>query len=280
MKTPHEAPDPARLSATRARPGLRRDQPRLYSVRQGHYFARSTNRFWPAFTASRLSRRIRDGLASSAWPPEHDGALLGFGHRLHRRRQARLGQRRRARPRRLRALGAASSPEAPPCGAARGVLPRAHRVPAVPRPGSRIDGRVPVLGPQPEVMGSTRLFVVPNPSPPNAHISTLGRSTSWYDRLADFLGPALARHGLDGRSGARSRFEGLLENAERKVGAPRNQSDVSRAWGTSRRTTPGPSRLSSLALSTLHADVETNCTSIGRDRAGASPRLPRRTGRL
>jgi len=49
--------------------------PGLYSVRQGHYFARSTNRFWPAFTASRLSRRIRDGLAVERLAPEHDGAL-------------------------------------------------------------------------------------------------------------------------------------------------------------------------------------------------------------
>jgi TDG/mug DNA glycosylase family protein len=43
-----------------------------------------------------------------------------------------------------------------------------------------------VLGPQPEVVGSTRLFVVPNPSPANAHF-TLADQTSWYDRLADFV---------------------------------------------------------------------------------------------
>jgi TDG/mug DNA glycosylase family protein len=43
-----------------------------------------------------------------------------------------------------------------------------------------------VLGPQPESIGDTRLFVVPNPSPANAHF-TLADQTSWYDRLADFL---------------------------------------------------------------------------------------------
>jgi TDG/mug DNA glycosylase family protein len=49
-----------------------------------------------------------------------------------------------------------------------------------------VEGRAPVLGPQPEVVGSTRLFVVPNPSPANAHF-TLADQTSWYDRLADFV---------------------------------------------------------------------------------------------
>jgi TDG/mug DNA glycosylase family protein len=43
-----------------------------------------------------------------------------------------------------------------------------------------------VLGPQPEVVGPTRLFVVPNPSPANAHF-TLADQTSWYDRLADLI---------------------------------------------------------------------------------------------
>ena len=55
-----------------------------------------------------------------------------------------------------------------------------------------IDDRVPVLGPQPERVGSTRLFVVPNPSPANAHF-TLADQTVWYDRLADFLGEGAIR---------------------------------------------------------------------------------------
>ena len=46
--------------------------------------------------------------------------------------------------------------------------------------------RAPALGPQPELVGTTRLFVVPNPSPANAHF-TLADQAAWYDRLADFL---------------------------------------------------------------------------------------------
>ena len=47
--------------------------------------------------------------------------------------------------------------------------------------------REPVkLGPQPETVGSTRLFVVPNPSPANAHFTPADQA-AWYDRVADFL---------------------------------------------------------------------------------------------
>jgi len=36
-------------------------------------------------------------------------------------------------------------------------------------------------------IGQTRLFVVPNPSPANAHATPDGQ-TAWYDRLADETG--------------------------------------------------------------------------------------------
>jgi len=41
----------------------------------------------------------------------------------------------------------------------------------------------PVLGEQPLRIGRTRLFVVPSPSPANAHASPTVQ-TEWYDRLA------------------------------------------------------------------------------------------------
>ena len=53
--------------------------PGLYSVERGHYFARSTSRFWPAFSASRLSARVRERLGVDVLGPQHDGDLLGFG---------------------------------------------------------------------------------------------------------------------------------------------------------------------------------------------------------
>jgi TDG/mug DNA glycosylase family protein len=43
------------------------------------------------------------------------------------------------------------------------------------------------LGAQPVRLGGAAVFVVPNPSPANAHF-TLTDQTGWYDRLADNLG--------------------------------------------------------------------------------------------
>ena len=45
------------------------------------------------------------------------------------------------------------------------------------------------LGLQPYAIGETRIFVVPNPSPANAHF-TPADQTRWYDALADALAEA------------------------------------------------------------------------------------------
>ena len=41
--------------------------PSLYSVAQGHYFARKTNRFWPALSRSILSESARRSLGVVRW---------------------------------------------------------------------------------------------------------------------------------------------------------------------------------------------------------------------
>jgi double-stranded uracil-DNA glycosylase len=43
------------------------------------------------------------------------------------------------------------------------------------------------LGPQALRLGEAAVFVVPNPSPANAHF-TPADQTGWYDRLASYLG--------------------------------------------------------------------------------------------
>src|SRR5262249_17426854 len=53
--------------------------PGLYSVERGHYFARSTSRFWPAFSGSKLSAKLRLELGSEILQPEHDVQLPGSG---------------------------------------------------------------------------------------------------------------------------------------------------------------------------------------------------------
>lgn len=53
--------------------------PGLYSAQHGHYFARPTNRFWPAFSKSRLSTEIRTSLGKEALDAADDAKLLQFG---------------------------------------------------------------------------------------------------------------------------------------------------------------------------------------------------------
>lgn len=160
--------------------------PAIYSVQRGHYFARATNRFWPAFSASKLSESVRKGLGTDSLGPENDADLLRFG------------------------IGFTDTVKRPSANAAdldssdfekslpvlldklRRYAPRIacfHGLTGY-RPFLRLGlgraDRRPILGEQPEVIGTTRIFVVPNPSPANAHY-TLAEQTAWYDRVADSL---------------------------------------------------------------------------------------------
>ena len=159
--------------------------PGLYSVQKGHYFARKTSRFWPAFSASRLSERLRRELGLDTLQPEHDSLLTQFGIGLTdviKRPSANAGE-----------LEPAEFTKWAPI-----LLEKIHRyAPRVAcfhgltgfRPFLRIalhSDRLPILGPQPEMISKTQLFVVPNPSPANAHF-TLADQISWYDRLSEFL---------------------------------------------------------------------------------------------
>ena len=160
--------------------------PGAYSVARGHYFARPTSRFWPAFSKSRLSERARRVLGRPTLGPECDGELLragvGFTDVVKRTtaNAAQLTPADFARwaPKLLAKL--------------RRYRPRVacfHGLTGY-RPFLRIalgrDGAAPELGPQPETIGATRIFVVPNPSPANAHFTPADQA-AWYDRLAEFI---------------------------------------------------------------------------------------------
>jgi TDG/mug DNA glycosylase family protein len=160
--------------------------PGLYSVQRRHYFARRANRFWPAFSASILSEPVRRALGVDTLRAEHDTELPRFGigfTDVVKRPSANAAD-----------LKATDFEKWAPRLVERLLRYRPsvacfHGLTAY-RPFSdialrRID-RLPRLGPQPEVVGATRLYVVPNPSPANAHF-TLADQTAWYDRLADFL---------------------------------------------------------------------------------------------
>jgi TDG/mug DNA glycosylase family protein len=159
--------------------------PSLLSAAKGHYFARGTNRFWPGFSRSRLSMRARQGLRVEQLEPVHDQALPDYGIGF-----TDVVKRPTAN---ANALGRAEFT----AGAMLLVTKLERSQPRIAcfhgvtgyRPFAAVLGstdRALALGPQPLLVGETRLFVVPNPSPANAHF-TPAEQTEWYDRLADYL---------------------------------------------------------------------------------------------
>jgi len=159
--------------------------PSSFSVAQGHYFARKANRFWPSFSRSILSRSAREALGVSRLEPIHDRALLdqGFGF---------TDAVKRASPRASDISPAEFAAAVadlviklehfrPKIACFHGIMAYRHVHRALTQ--SRTD---PALGAQHLCIGATRLYVVPNPSPANAHF-TPADQTEWYDRLSHFL---------------------------------------------------------------------------------------------
>ncbi len=156
--------------------------PSVYSVAQGHYFARKTNRFWPALSRSTLSLSARRALVVDRLEPFHDAMLLDHGigfTDVVKRATARADE---LDPREFadaaRELAAKLATFQPRIACFQGMMGY--------RPFVRVQAPTlpkPVLGEQPLHIGRTRLFVVPSPSPANAHASP-ALQTEWYDRLA------------------------------------------------------------------------------------------------
>ncbi|HEX2035074.1 MAG TPA: mismatch-specific DNA-glycosylase [Chloroflexota bacterium] len=158
--------------------------PGLYSVERGHYFARKTNRFWPAFSRSRLSARAREALGVDRLGPEHDSLMPAFGigftdvvKRPSRKAADVAPAEFKAWAPRLLERLAACRPRLACFHGLTGYRPFLHF--ALGRREATTQ-----LGLQTETIGATRLFVVPNPSPANAHF-TLDDQVVWYDRVAE-----------------------------------------------------------------------------------------------
>jgi TDG/mug DNA glycosylase family protein len=159
--------------------------PGLYSARQGHYFARRSNRFWPAFSRSVLSAPIRAALERENLGPEDDALLLRFGigftdvvkRPTRNAGELRPDEFRSSAPRLLDLLDRY-----------RPLVACFHGLTGY-RPFARValgEREVPrELGVQPPGAGETRIFVVPSPSPANAHFR-LQDQVDWYDRLAEY----------------------------------------------------------------------------------------------
>jgi len=160
--------------------------PSVISVEQGHYFARKTNRFWPAFSASKLSEEAPRGLGVERREPEHDAALLAYGIGFTDVVKVPSSNASAVTPAQFREwaprLVARLERYRPRVACFHGVM--GFR-PFVKYGLGRADIEVE-LGPQEIGLGETRLFVVPNPSPANAHF-TPAEQAAWYDRLAEYV---------------------------------------------------------------------------------------------
>lgn len=159
--------------------------PGQYSVDRGHYFARPQNRFWPAFSASKLSESVRRALGVRVLLPEHDRLLPRFGIGLTdiiKRPTKNASELTSAEfeewvPRLVEKL-MFYAPGVVCFHGVTGYIPFARIM----------FGRAArtALGEQVDRLGATLLYVVPNPSPANAHCSP-NEQARWYDRLAEFV---------------------------------------------------------------------------------------------
>src|SRR5262245_33036126 len=143
--------------------------PGLWSAATGRHFARPGNRFWPALH--------RGGFTPRVLRPDEQADLLGYGlgiTNLVDRGTARASdltaaELRAARDRMAEKVGRYEPAWLAVVGV--GAFRTAYRSPAA------------SIGPQPERVGTTRVWVLPNPSGLNAHY-TLDRLSTEFARLS------------------------------------------------------------------------------------------------
>jgi double-stranded uracil-DNA glycosylase len=131
--------------------------PGLYSAATGHHFARPGNRFWPALH--------RSGFTPGQLQPDQQQQLLGLGLGITNIAARATARAAELSPAELRAgadvLGGKLAQLGPHWLAVLGVT--AYR--------TAFGAAGAVVGPQPEVIGPTRVWLLPNPSGLNAHYS-------------------------------------------------------------------------------------------------------------
>ena len=160
--------------------------PSSYSVARGHYFARRQNRFWPAFSHSRLSEPVRRQLGRDALTADDDVHLPAFGFgftdvvKLPSSSAASVTTAMYAEwAPRLRDRLLPVEPNTLCFHGAMAYRPFARHV-------LDLDVRDLAVGPQPASFAGARIYLAPNPSPANAHFR-LEDQVIAYNGLADML---------------------------------------------------------------------------------------------
>ncbi len=149
--------------------------PSPYSIRAGHYFANPRNRFWTALNNS--------GLVGVELTPEQDATVLNYGIGFTDVVKRPTGQASQLKAADFRewcpVLKAKLMEYQPRIACFHGLTGYKAFLKYGEGSGERAE-----LGLQSRIIGQTRLFVVPNPSPANARFS-IDTLTQWYHRLAD-----------------------------------------------------------------------------------------------
>ena len=160
--------------------------PSIYSVEQGHYFARPTNRFWAAFSGSRLSVAARVELGRATLSPDNDRGMRDFGFGFTdivkmptaSAAELRVADFAVGAPQ-LRSKLERSAPWIACFQGATALRPFLRH--ALGEQAGSLD-----FGMQPFRVADTALFLTPNPSPANARFR-LDDLVGWFDVLADAL---------------------------------------------------------------------------------------------
>ena len=152
--------------------------PSIYSVQQGHYFANPRNRFWTAFN--------RSGIVPVELSAERDRELLehGIGFTDVVKRPTSQGSQLSVDDYRTWAPVLKEKLERfqPLVACFHGLV--AYR--SYMRHAESLSNLKLELGPQPEPIGRSRVYVIPNPSPANAQYS-LDDLAGWYVKLHQFV---------------------------------------------------------------------------------------------
>lgn len=129
--------------------------PSLYSAAVGHHFARPGNRFWPTLHAAGFTPRL--------FQPDEGVALLPLGYGITNIVDRATARADELTPTEVTAGGAALARKV------RRFKPRVLAVLGVTVYRAAFDRPKAVIGPQPDRIGGSAVWVLPNPSGLNAH---------------------------------------------------------------------------------------------------------------
>ncbi len=159
--------------------------PSSYAVEVGHYFARPQNRFWPAFSLSRLSLKARRGLEVAELACQHDRELPRFGIGLTDLVKVPSAQAAQLETSLFREWAPRTRQRLEEVGPAVIAFQGMMALKPFLRYGLESKEK-PTFGPLKTKLGGARLYALPNPSPANASFR-LADFVRGFDELADFI---------------------------------------------------------------------------------------------